>query len=191
MMQLPATIEEAAQKLIRAEMGDFVRYVVLDRWPRDSAETRALVHNVFRQIYRVAAQSTVELRLDIIRLALEVRDPDAYAVLCEINREYESSGERKPAELAYFAMEITDEKWRFTKRKSKKTKDYLVRNLGIVYAVAALWDRYGLSPMGRSSHTISGCSIVAEVLNLSYSAIEKVWLKYEGAAPIVPGFWAA
>ena len=61
--------------------------------------------------------------------------------------------------------------------------------------VAAVIDRYGLDPTGRSPRRKSACAIVAEALDaahmaLDYETVKTIWRHYRRAMPTVAG-WAS
>ena len=95
----------------------------------------------------------------------------------------------------YVEMEVSrrGHDWkRPPRRRGKKKVNFLIRNIGIVYVMAALMDVYGCDPTKRSDNSISASEIAGAIVQprLGHKAVEEVWRVYGGAAPTVPGFWA-
>ena len=100
-----------------------------------------------------------------------------------------------PLELREYDLWLTKHGERRRQRSGRKKKSYILRDLCIAMTVAAVIDRCGLDPTGRSPRRRSACSIVAEALAaahmaVGYEAVKKIWERYRQAMPIVRG-WAS
>jgi hypothetical protein len=195
MIQLPAKVEDV--KELRAGMEDFARQVFRD-WG-DKKKVRDFTPTLrasFKNLFKAGAQQHVDTMQDILNLA-RGGDPIADEAVRELYREMKYVGRRPPVILeVYVEFEVSRRglEWRFPKKHGKKKFNYILRNLGIVYTVAALVDAYGLHPTKRTdSNTIAASEIVGAILRpaLGHKAVEEVWRVYGGAAPTVPGFWAS
>jgi hypothetical protein len=125
-------------------------------------------------------------------------DDDAADVLKTLIVEAKSRRAELPTELEAYNMELLgDDSWRSRRsRDGPKKKNKLTRDMLIALAVAAVVDRFGLPPTGRSIHRRSAASIVAEALaeiglRLGFKAVEHIWRKYHDAMPTVPGWTIA
>ena len=77
-----------------------------------------------------------------------------------------------------------------------KRKNKILRNICIAITVAAVVDRFGLTPTASSPYRRSACAIVAEALaallrGMGVKAVEKIWQAYGNAMPTVPGWRSA
>jgi hypothetical protein len=191
MTNLPAT-------LVESEALAFARKFVIGLhrtggpWsghsPFSDIESRAFVRQIFRQMLPFAS-----LRLQLTALA-RAGDPDARDVLHTLMIEAKSRGEDLPIELEGYNMEVLAGGTRHRSPDGPKRKNKFTRHMFIALTVAAVVDRFGLPPTGRSPHRRSACSIVAEALReigmqLGSAAVEKIWNKYRGGMPTAPG-WA-
>jgi hypothetical protein len=190
-MTLPATLIEAeALEFARREIARYRDGT--NPWSDDSPLTAEAGRAALRHIMRQASLENPVHRM-ILAAWGRAGDPDADAVLRTLLIEYQSRGERPPTELANYNMEVLQ--GGFHQPPARKKKNNLIRNICIATTVAAVIDRYGLRPTGRSPHCRSACSIVAEALGeaqmqLGNKAVEKIWEAYGRAMPTVPG-WAS
>jgi hypothetical protein len=133
-------------------------------------------------------------RLQVIAMA-RAGDVDADAVLRTLMIEMQSRGETLPTELAAFNMEILH--GGLHQPPGPKRKEKILRDLSIALAVAAVCDRFDLSPTrntasrGKLSARRSACAIVADALNMGEKAVEAIWTRLAGAMPTVPGWGSA
>ena len=119
-------------------------------------------------------------------------DADAVDVLKNIIIETKSRREELPVELENYNMKLLHGGMGHRPPGAKK-KNKLLRNICVATIVAAVVDRFGLAPTGRSPHRRSACSIVAEALaearlSLGDKAIESIWKAHGRAMPTVPGW---
>jgi hypothetical protein len=143
---------------------------------------------------RIACLGDPRMRMQVIASA-RAGDPDAIEVLRAQLLEYKSQGIGLPTELAAYDMDVTAGNVRPQPGSGPKKKNKLVRNICICMTVAAVTDRFGIDPTGRSPHRKSACEIVGEALadarmSLGRKAVEKIWETYGHAMPTVPG-WAS
>src|SRR5262249_47578025 len=158
MTKLVATIESAdalafARKLIHrgAAAGDGGSLF-------EPMASRTFVRNFMRS----GALFSTNTRMAIIHLA-RAGDDSADAGIRDVILEIRGRGESLPFDLDNYAIELVHggmrHGWSGPKRKNE-----LLRNISIALVVAAVCDRFGLQPTGRSVRRRSGCAIVAEAL---------------------------
>jgi hypothetical protein len=155
-------------------------------YPNYSADAgRALWRHLLWQAVR---QHPVH-RLRIIAMA-RAGDTDADQVLRTLIIEMQSRGETLPAELAAFTMEVLH--GGLHQPPGPKRKDKILRDVTIAMAVAAVIDRFGLSPYrNAASARPSACAVVAEAQHrIGEKAVEAIWRRLGRAMPTIPG-WAA
>jgi hypothetical protein len=147
---------------------------------------------MFRHMLRVTALNHPVGMLNVIDMA-RGGEPDADAVLRTLILEYKSRQEAMPTELAGYDMELTARDGGFLRPPARQKKSNVLRDICIAIAVAAVIDRFGLRPTGRSPLKLSACSVVAEALEvahlrLGYKAVEEIWRRYKRSVPTVPGW---
>jgi hypothetical protein len=152
---------------------------------------QGFVRDMFR---RIACLGDPRMRMWVIAAA-RAGDPDAIEALRWLLLEYKSRGIGLPRELDGYDMEVTAGNISPHMRSGPKKKNKIVRNICIAMTVAAVVDRFGIDPTGRSLHRKSACEIVAEALadarmSLGRKAVEAIWATYGHAMPSVPG-WAS
>ena len=161
--------------------------------------SRAAVLNIYCNIVRL----NIEHREVLIEWA-RAGDDVADEALRGLIRDLLSRGEPLPTELASYNMSLVSgsSDRRFRKKKAQKWYHNLLRDIFVAWTVAALLDRFGFTGMkstGRSPHRKSACAIVAEAMvqeefidPCGTKDVERIWNKYKGAAPTVPGWaWAS
>jgi hypothetical protein len=187
MTKLGATIESA-------EALDYASAMILRGHRRDTesssffeaGESRAFVSRFLRTLLL-----TVDGRLELLALA-RAGDGDAQGVLRDAILELKSRREPLPAEFDGYEMELIRGMVPQTGPGPDKRNE-LLRNICIAATVAAVCDRYGLRPTGRSARRRSGCAIVAQALGvigkaISAKAVEAIWMRYRSAMPTAPGW---
>jgi hypothetical protein len=137
--------------------------------------------------------TTPEGRLGLIELA-RAGEEDAQTILRTAILEFKSRGEPLPTELAGYDMELTagmvpppvgiD---------GPDKRDRMLRDISITVTVAAVCDRYGLKPFGRSVRKRSGCAVIGEALGvigkaMSYKAVEAICRRYWRGMPTKCGW---
>jgi hypothetical protein len=197
MTQLPMTmVEDEAMAFARQEFAQFRDGT--NPWSEHSPLSGGAGRALTRYFMRQGALLHPINRLRIIAMA-RAGDVDAVTVLKTLIIEAQSRGEALPAELATFNMEILH--GGLHQPPGPKRKDKILRDLCIALTVAAVCDRFGLSPTrntasrGRPSARRSACSIVAEALDVAHmqlgeKAVEAIWARLGNAMPTVPG-WAS
>jgi hypothetical protein len=186
-------------KAIEAEALAFAREMIAgfargsNPWSPDAPLSADASQAFFRHMVRTALQFT-PTRMQIIAAA-KAGDLDAIEMLRVLLLEYKAIRADMPSDLIEYEM------WglRFGEphrhRPGRKKKSYILRDLCIARTVAAVIDRYGLDPTGRSPRRRSACAIVAEALAaahmaLGYEAVKTIWERYGQAMPTVAG-WAS
>jgi hypothetical protein len=200
MTNLPATMVEtealqfAREWIVRFRDGT-------NPWSNDSALTADAGRAVTRHLMRQSALLHPINRLQLIAMA-RAGDTDARDVLRTVMIEIQSRGEPMPTELVNYNMELLH--GGLHQPPGPKRKDKLLRDLCIAMTVAAVHDRFGLSPTrntasrGRPSARPSACSVVAEALALAHmglgkrseKAVEAIWSRLGRTLPTVSG-WAS
>jgi hypothetical protein len=132
------------------------------RWspasPLSEEASRAFVRSQMRH----AAQLSAYTRMQVILLARE-GDEDARAVLRDLILESRARRQELPTDLENYEMELVHGGMGH-QPPGPKRKNKMLRNITIAATVAAVADRYGLTPTASSPHRQSACAIVAEAL---------------------------
>ena len=199
-MPLPATyelaVEPAAIRFARKHLDQY--YGIRDNpWgTSDPLISAGAGHAFFRRLLSpdVWLQS-VELRMAVVALAKQGWD-EAADTLRHVALEFRSQDQKLPTELENYEIEVRlrgNDRW--PKERGPKGLDNMMRDLVRVLTVAALFDRFGLLPTGRSVRTVSGCTVVAKAesgphYRVKPKTVERAWQRYGAAImPTVPG-WA-
>jgi hypothetical protein len=197
MTTLPATAVEAEALTFAREW--LVRIQEAGSpWSEHSPFTAEAGRAVVRHLMRCGALLHSINRLQIIAMA-RAGDADADAVLRQLLIEMQSRGDPLPTELAAYNMELLH--GGLHPPPGPKRKDKTLRDLCIAMTVAAVVDRFGLTPTrntasrGRPSARRSACAIVAEALGFvgistGEKAVEAIWTRLANVMPTVPG-WAS
>src|SRR5262245_61562719 len=157
----------------------------------DPPRSREFVRNFLRLML-----STVDGRLTLLDLA-RVGEEDAQTILRTTILELESRREPLPAEFEGYKMELIGGRVPpLMPGDGPDKRDRLPRDIAITVTVAAVCDRFGLKPTGRSVRKRSGSSIVAEALGvidrrMEPKAIEAIARRYWRSMPTVPGWTSA
>jgi hypothetical protein len=186
MTTLPATLAEA--EATQFARGWVTRLSLIDDSPWRPGAGEAFA----RQILRTLLSDPNGLQ-DVINLARSgwccaIDAVDDYMV------EHAANGEPLVGFVAAYAADRVKGYIKPVRDSGQARTEDLARNHGIAMTVAALIDRFGLKPTGRSARRRSACAIVAEALQaigmqLGYKAVEAIWNTYRRAMPTVPG-WA-
>src|SRR5882762_7359103 len=156
MTNLPATLADAEIRLIEADALAYARREIAkwrtigNPYSDDHLMTPEASRACMRHIYKNVALNNCHRMMDIIALASS--EPEADEALRELIVEFGSRGEQLPTELAAYNMEVARRgpDWRFPKRRGQKAHHHLLRDIFIAMTIAALCDRFGLLPTGRS-----------------------------------------
>jgi hypothetical protein len=193
MTKLPATlVETEALAFARSFITEFHRGG--GPWsghsPFSNIESRAFIRRTFQQMMWFASS-----RLQLIALA-RAGDTDADAVLRTAIIEARSRRTELPTELENYDMEVLANQIGGESPHVVRKKKKLTRHMFIALTVAAVIDRFGLDPTGRSPRRRSASSIVAAALEeigqkVGYKTVEKIWGKYQGCMPTKPGWTVA
>lgn len=196
-MTLPTTAVEAKALTFAREW--VVRFQeVGNPWSEHSPFAAEGGRAVVRHLMRRAALLHPINRLQIIAMA-RAGDVDADDVLRTLMIEMQSRGEPLSAELAAYNVDLLH--GGLHQPPGPKRKDKTLRDLCIAMTVAAVVDRFDLTPTrntasrGKSSARRSACAIVADALgsvhiNMGEKAVEAIWTRLANAMPTVPG-WAS
>jgi hypothetical protein len=170
-------------------------------WSREPIFSPEAGRAMTRMVIGRAMLDTATGRLALIAAA-EGGDRDAAAVLAEVIREAKSrrSWDTLPVEVQAYDLHdagIED------RRRERQWKKYATRDLAIAIVVAAIVDRYGMRPTGRSARQLSACQIEAIALVQTglypkifvvrgrceeYKNIERVWSSLRNAMPTQAGW---
>jgi hypothetical protein len=147
-----------------------------------------------RNFMHSGALFSTKTRMSIIHLA-RAGDDDADAVIRDLILEIRGRGESLPFDLDNYAMELVHGDMRPRWSGPKKKNEFL-RNIFIALMVAAICDRFGLTPTGRSARRRSGCAVVGQALEvigrrMSAKAVEAIWRTYGRSMPTARGWVAA
>jgi hypothetical protein len=160
----------------------------------DLPMTRATSSAWIRHATRIAAMGSIDARLTVIAAARRGH-PDAAAVVQEMIHTLHSKCEALPAELAVYAMDRDAGLLHFPRKHGPGRHDRMVRDWHVMLAVAMLVDHFGLAvtrntrSRGRPLSRRSACSLVAEGFGaMGEKAVEKIWNRWQGGAPTVPGW---
>jgi hypothetical protein len=182
---LPATLVEAdAVQFAR----DFIRLL---HHSGDSPFSSEAVSNLVQPILTGMLHSA-DGRFGVIDLA-RAGDPDAIAILKDLALELRSRHAMVPDELDNWISEQLRNPTKPKREGGPKRITKLPRDIGVAVVVAALVDRFGLKPTGRSPHRRSACAVVADALSeigqaIGYKAVETIWQRYGRAMPTQPGW---
>jgi hypothetical protein len=181
--------------LIEQDAVAYARAVILDMergspWGGQRAgETSAFVGEMLR-----LGLHSAEGRLRLT-WAARAGDPDAQAVLRTAILEAKSWDQPLPVELRAYEMDIIARAPMPVSGSvpGAKRKYKLLRNVRIALAVAALVDRFGLPPTGRSPRRHSAAKLVALALGqinrgIGVKAVETIWQAAQGFMPTEPGW---
>jgi hypothetical protein len=190
LMTLPATIDHAEQ-LIFAR--DFIMQLHTKGGEVGSPFEAVESCHFVRKPLQLALQ-TADGRMWLTDMA-RLGEPESQAVLRDLILEMKSRHVELPAELAHYDMQLTRGDIAPAKWGGPKQKNELTRNICISMTVAAVADRFGVRPTGRSARRRSACAIVAEALDaihmkLGYEAVKSIWKVYGHNMPRGTPFWA-
>jgi hypothetical protein len=123
-------------------------------------------------------------------------EEDADAILREAILECQSWHRPMPDELIEYNRKLVAGMVPPPGWSGPKKKNELMRNISICVVVAAVCDRFGIKPTGRSARRRSGCATVAEALEVigqrrGAKAVEAIWRTYGRAMPTARGWVAA
>jgi hypothetical protein len=129
-------------------------------------------------------------------LLMFAREGETYSqeIVATAIAECRSRGAEPPAEFVGYEIELIQGKVpRPTSGPGPDKRDDVLRDISIAATVAAVVDRYGLKPTGRSARKRSACAVVAEALGvvnkrMSTDAIERIWKRHKRRMPSVPGW---
>jgi hypothetical protein len=116
------------------------------------------------------------------------------AIVAEAIAESRSRGVAPPAEFVGYEIELIQGKTpQPVSGPGPDKRNDILRDISIAVTVAAVCDRYGLRPTGRSARKRSGCATVASALGvidkrMSTDAIERIWKRHKRGMPTVPGW---
>lgn len=155
--------------------------------PLSEEASRAFV----REHMRMAALLSTFTRMQVIAMA-RLGDEDARLVLRDLILETRARRQQMPVDLENYEMELVHGEMGH-QPPGPKQKNKILRNTYICVTVAAVVDRFGLAPTGRSPHRRSACVIVAEALgevgiNMAPKRVEAIWQKHCGSMPTVSGW---
>jgi hypothetical protein len=191
MTQLPATLVEAeALTFAREWIKNFASGT--NPWSEDSPLTAEASRAMIQQLLRNAALGHPINRMSVVAAA-KAGDEDADAALRTLLLEHKSRREAMPPDIEEFDMWLTLHGGGLRKRPARKKTSNVLRDICVAMTVAAVTDRFGLKPTGRSARYRSACSIVAEALHdarmeRGRKTVEKIWERYGRAMPIIPGW---
>jgi hypothetical protein len=175
---------------------DYARWMVL-RLHRDDGgsgsffeapESRAFVRKVLRLMLL-----TVAGRLSLLALA-RAGEEDAQVILRTEILELKSRRLPLPAEFDGYEMELIRGMVPPPRAGAgPDMRNEFLRNVAIAAMVAALCDRYGLKPTGRSVRGRPACSIVAEALGVVHKrmtphAVVSIWKRHKRTMPPPTGW---
>ena len=197
MTQLPAMLIETEALAFAREQVSLYRDGT-NPWSGDSGLSAEAGRALTRHILAHSARLGPITRMQVIALA-RAGDTDAQDVLRVLMIEMLSRDGRLPTELTNYDMELLH--GGLHQPPGPKKKDKTLRDVCIAMTVAAVCDRFGLSPTrntasrGRPSARRSACAIVAKALEVAHvgmgeKAVEAIWNRLGAAMPTVPG-WAS
>jgi hypothetical protein len=148
----------------------------------EAAESRVFVRGLLRNMLL-----TVDGRLDLLDLA-RAGEEDAQIILRTEILERRSRDLPMPAEFVGYEMELIRGTIVPQSGPGRDKRNFLLRDVSIAATVAAVCDRYGLRPTGRSARRRSGCAIVSQALAIighavGVEAVEVAWNRYKRAMP--------
>jgi hypothetical protein len=154
----------------------------------EAAESQRFVRNFMRLGLEWATG-----RMWLVEMAL-AGEEDAKIILQETILELQSRRLEMPTELLTYNMQLV-RGVRPAGLAGPKKKNELMRNICICVVAAAVCDRFGLKPTGRSARRRSACAVVGDALQvigmrMSAKAVEAIWRRYGRAMPSARG-WAA
>lgn len=154
----------------------------------EAPHSRAFVRSFFNMM-----MLTADGRTSLLTFA---REGEAYSqeIVATAIAECRSRGVEPPTEFVGYEIELIQGKVpRPTSGPGPDKRDDVLRDISIAATVAAVVDRYGLKPTGRSARKRSACAVVAEALGVinrqvSPKAVEDIWRRYRRGMPTVPGW---
>jgi hypothetical protein len=194
-----ARVNLPARRLLEAEAEAYAREQLSvysnasNPWSEDSPLTmaagRAMVRHLM-DVLRAFAQLDPRSEMMLVAMA-RGGDPDADQIVRDMALERRSRGEFIAPWLEAY---IWDGQEGFLQRPARKQKNFVVRDLCIAMTVAALKDKFGIDPTGRSHHQRCGCEIVGSALGAARmrrgkDAVVTIWKRYGRYMPTQRG-WA-
>ena len=155
----------------------------------EEAENRAFVRKALR-----LGLLTVDGRLSMLALA-RAGEEDAQIILRTEILELKSRRLPLPAEFDGYEMELIRGMVPPPRgAPGPDMRNEFLRNVAIAAMVAALCDRFGLKPTGRSVRGRSACSIIAEALGIIQKqmtphAVVSIWKRHKHNMPPPTGGW--
>jgi hypothetical protein len=196
-MNLPATYGQAIKPAaLRFAQRWFERLNTSGNpWSDAPAMSAATSHAWFADVIRnMLLANTVLYRMWVVAMAKAGVD-EAASALRHLVLELRSKRCELPVELEAYEMEVRvrgDDHW--PKKPGPSRVDNVMRDLHTAMAVAAVADRFGLTPTQQSVYSVSACAVVAEAMfgatsgGRAYKTVEKIWRRYGAAVPTVPGW---
>jgi hypothetical protein len=154
----------------------------------EAPHSRAFVRSFFNMMMLTADGRT--------SLLVFAREGEAYSqeIVATAIAECRSRGVEPPAEFVGYEIELIQGKVPPpVSTPGPDKRDDILRDISIATTVAAVVDRYGLKPTGRSARKRSACAVVAEALGVinrqvSPKAVEDIWRRYKRGMPTVRGW---
>jgi hypothetical protein len=154
----------------------------------EAPHSRAFVRSFYEMM-----MTTADGRTSLLAFA---RAGEAYSqeIVATAIAECRSRGVDPPAEFVGYEIELIQGKVpQPVSTPGPDKRDDVLRDIAIAATVAAVVDRYGLKPLGRSARKRSACAVVAEALGvvgkrMSTDAVERIWKRHRGGMPTVPGW---